>query len=281
MGKYYYLIAGLEELQLDDSKVPVAVEQFREEVYEALSGSDRRLMDLLRLECDCRNLMVVLKDAQALTAACPGGMFSMEQLEELIACAKAQEQCPDGIPAFMYGFVQEYQDESWREYAEFAEDRLWGLFFDYASRQGNEFVSDWYRFNLDLNNIQTAITARKYELDVRRMLVGDNEVAQALRTSGARDWGLSQEVPFWDDIMRLQEAQDLNDRERKTDLLRWQWLEENCFFHYFTVERLFAYMVQLGMVERWCSLDKEEGQKLLRKMIGDLKAQTEVPAEFK
>jgi hypothetical protein len=81
--------------------------------------------------------------------------------------------------------------------------------------------------------------------------------------------------------MRLQEAQDLNDRERKTDMLRWQWLEENCFFHYFTVERLFTYMVQLGMVERWCSLDKEEGQKLLRKMIGDLKAQTEVPAEFK
>ena len=281
MGKYYYLIAGLEELQLDDSKVPVAVEQFREEVYEALSGSDRKLMDLLRLEDDCRNLMAALTGAQAHTAGAQGGMFSTEQLEELIACVKAQEQCPAGIPAFMYDFVQEYQDESWREYAEFAEDRLWGLFFDYASRQGNEFVSDWYRFNLDLNNIQTAITARKYELDVRRMLVGDNEVAQALRTSGARDWGLSQEVPFWDDIMRLQEAQDLNDRERKTDLLRWQWLEENCFFHYFTVERLFTYMVQLGMVERWCSLDKEEGQKLLRKMIGDLKAQTEVPAEFK
>ena len=40
-------------------------------------------------------------------------------------------------------------------------------------------------------------------------------------------------------------------------------------------------MVRLSMVQRWSSLDREEGQKLFRKMIGDLKEQTEVPAEFK
>lgn len=263
MGKYYYLIAGLQELQLDDSKVPVAVDQFREEVYEALTGSDRKLMDLLLLENDCRNFI------------------GSERMEELAGYVKQQEPCPADTPQFMYDFVQEWLDDSWHEYAEFAEDRLWSLFYDYAAHCGNEFVQDWYRFNLDLNNIQTAITARKYDLDVRRMLVGDNEITQALRTSGARDWGLSQEVPFWDDIMRLQEASDLNDRERKTDLLRWQWLEEHCFFHYFTIERLFSYMVCLGMVERWCAMDAEKGQQLLRKLIGTLKDQTEVPAEFK
>ena len=64
-------------------------------------------------------------------------------------------------------------------------------------------------------------------------------------------------------------------------MLRWSWLEDNCFFHYFTVERLFSYMVQLAIVERWTSLDREEGQKLFRKLIGTLKDQTEVPAEFR
>ena len=263
MRNYYYLVAGLQDLQIEDSKVPVAVSQFRDEVYESLAGADRKLIDLLVLENSCRNFI------------------GSERMEELTAVVKAQDPCPDGVPQFMYDFVQEYLDDSWHDYADFAEDRLWSLFYQYAMGCGNRFVSDWYRFNLDLNNIQTAITARKYDLDVRRLLVGDNEVVQALRTSGARDWGLSQEVPFWDDIMRLQEAADLNDRERKTDMLRWQWLEDNSFFCFFTIEQLFAYMVRLGIVERWCAMDAEKGQQLLRKLIGDLKGQTEVPAEFK
>ena len=40
-------------------------------------------------------------------------------------------------------------------------------------------------------------------------------------------------------------------------------------------------MVRLGMVERWTTLDKEKGQQLFRQLIGELKEQTEVPAEFK
>ena len=40
-------------------------------------------------------------------------------------------------------------------------------------------------------------------------------------------------------------------------------------------------MVRLSMVQRWTTLDREAGQQLFRKLIGDLKEQTEVPAEFK
>ena len=145
----------------------------------------------------------------------------------------------------------------------------------------NGFVRKWYEFNLDLNNIMAAITARKYNLDIQKVIVGSNDTAVALRTSGARDWGLSQEVECFDDVVRLTEESDLSQRERKTDMLRWRWLEENTFFNYFSVERLFSYMVRLGMVERWSSLDKDQGQKLFRKLIGDLKEQTEVPDEFK
>jgi hypothetical protein len=286
MRNYYYLVSGLQDLQIEDSKVPVSVARFREEVYGNLAEQDRKLIDLLMLENDCRNLtaaLTVAPDANPLETPAVEhcGLFSMNQLQDLIASVKAQDPCPEAIPQFMYDFVQEYQDESWRDYADFAEDRLWALFYQYAMQCGNSFVSDWYRFNLDLTNIQTAITARKYELDVRHLLVGESEITQALRTSGARDWGLSQEVWFWDDIMRLQEASDLNDRERKTDMLRWQWLEDNSFFCYFTIEQLFAYMVRLGIVERWSSLDAESGQQILRKLIGELKEQTEVPAEFK
>jgi len=262
MGRYYYLIAGLTDISLDDSKAPVDVESLRDELYEALDAPDRKVMDMLVLEDECRNLI------------------GSPRMEELVAQVKAEELSRD-VPPFLYRFVQEWIDDSWREHAAFAQDRLWSLFYEYAMSSGNEFVRKWYEFNMDLNNVLAAITARKYNLDIQKVIVGANATAQALRTSGARDWGLSQELECFDDVMRLVDETDLSQRERKIDLIRWSWLEENTFFEYFTVERLFSYMVRLGIVERWSTLDKEQGQQLFRQLIGDLKEQTEVPEEFK
>ena len=263
MGNYYYIISGLPDISFDDSKAAYTLEQFREEAYASLSSADRKVMDILKLEDDCRSFI------------------GSELMEELIADVKAGDVSRQDLPAFLYTFVQEWVDESWRQKAAFAEDRLWSLFYEYAMNSSNEFVCKWYKFNLDINNIMSAITARKYNLDIQKVIVGSDDIANALRTSGARDWGLSQEVDCFDDVARLTEESDLSQRERKADLIRWRWLEDNTFFNYFSVERLFSYMVRLGMVERRSSLDREEGQKLFRKLIGDLKEQTEVPAEFR
>ena len=253
MANYYYIVAGLPDISFDDSKAAYTVAQFREEVYASLSKADRKVMDLLLLEDTCRSLI-----------------NDRENFE-----------LTDDMPQFIGVYLRELKDESWREKAAFAEDRLWSLFYEYAMSVNNGFVRKWYEFNLNMNNITSAITARKYNLDIQKVIVGSGDVANALRTSGARDWGLSQEVECFEDVARLTEEDDLSQRERKGDMIRWRWLEDNTFFNYFSVEKLFSYMVRLGMVERWSSLDREEGQKLFRKLIGDLKQQTEVPDEFR
>lgn len=253
MAAYYYLISGLPDISFDDSKAAMTLEQFREEVFSRLSGADRKLMDLLQLEDTCRTL---LADKDGFVPA-------------------------DDTPQFILDFLRELKDGSWQDKAAFAEDRLWGMFYEYAMQADNEYVSRWYEFNLDMNNILSAITARKYGLDMQKVIVGSNDTAQALRTSGARDWGLGQELEYFDDVVRLTDETDLAQRERKADMLRWNWLEENSFFNFFTVEKLFSFMVRLGMVERWTTLDREQGQKLFRELIGTLKDQTEVPDEFR
>ena len=162
MAGYYYIIAGLPDISFDDSKAAFTVDQFRTQVYDALSGADRKVMDLLLVENECRNFI------------------GSQHMEELIATVKAQEPCPADVPQFMYDFVQEWVDETWREHAALPQDRLWSLFYEYAMQVDNEFVSSWYRFNLDMNNIQTAITARKYDLDIQKVIVGSGDTAQAL-----------------------------------------------------------------------------------------------------
>jgi hypothetical protein len=132
---------------------------------------------------------------------------------------------------------------------------------------------------LDVKNIVTAYTARKYSLDVTNYIVGGGDVADALKTSGARDWGLSYAIGYLDSLMAILEDSDLASRERKIDLLKWNWLEENSFFNYFSIEKLFVFVEKLLMVERWAVLDKEKGQQLFRTLIGNLKSEVTVPTE--
>ena len=55
MSKYYYLVAGLPELTLEDSKLSYTVADFKTEIYPGLSSSDQKLIDLFYLKFDNAN----------------------------------------------------------------------------------------------------------------------------------------------------------------------------------------------------------------------------------
>ena len=49
---YYYLVAGLPELTLEDSKLSYTVADFKAELYPDLSDEDKKLIDLFYLKFD-------------------------------------------------------------------------------------------------------------------------------------------------------------------------------------------------------------------------------------
>ena len=275
---YYYLIAGLPELSLDDSKLGITVREFRELYYPELSADDRTLLDLIYLSYDNANLLLLLKDKEA--AIVEGGLYTSEELLGIIEAARAEETPDRNYPRYMYDFVAQMESEESAAEGIFPEDRLAQLYYAHAMSQGNVFVERWFAFNLDLNNFLTAITARRYNLDVKPLIVGDNEVAKALRTSNSRDFGLTGVMDGFEEVMRISEIDNLVDRERKLDILKWEWMEANSFFDYFTVEKLFAFLVKIQIIERWISLDAEAGGEMLRDMIRQLKEEVKVPQEF-
>ena len=275
---YYYLIAGLPELSLDDSKLGISVREFREQYYPELAADDRVLLDLIFLSYDNANLLALLKDKEA--AIVEGGLYSSEELLGIIEAARAEEAPDRNYPRYMYDFVAQMESEESAAEGIFPEDRLAQLYYAHAMNQGNAFVERWFAFNLDLNNFLTAITARRYDLDVKPLIVGDNDVAKALRTSNSRDFGLTGVMDGFEEVMRISEIENLVERERKLDVLKWEWMEENSFFDYFTVEKLFAFLVKIQIIERWISLDAEAGGEMLRSMIRQLKDEVKVPQEF-
>ena len=271
MSKYYYLVAGLPELTLEDSKLSYTVADFKSELYSALSEEDRMLIDLFYLQFDNANVLKLLKDKDA--AIDPRGNYSAEELAEYISLLKEGGEVSERMfPSYLSTFISEYFNISVED--DFLhEDRLAALYYAYAMKCKNKFVSAWFSFNLVINNVLVALTARKFKVDVAPLIVGDTEVCEALRTSGARDFGLSGEVEWLDILVKISETEELVEREKKIDLLRWNWMEEATFFNYFTVERLFVFLLQLEMIERWISLDKEKGSQLFRSIIATLKAE--------
>ena len=275
---YYYLIAGLPELSLDDSKLGITVREFRELYYPELADDDRALLDLIYLSYDNANLLTLLKDKEV--AIAEGGLYTSEELLGVIEAARAEETPDRRYPRYMYDFVAQMESEESAAEGIFPEDRLAQLYYAHAMSQGNVFVERWFAFNLDLNNFLTAITARRYNLDVKPLIVGDNDVAKALRTSNSRDFGSTGVMDGFEEVMRISEIDNLVERERKLDVLKWEWMEDNSFFDYFTVEKLFAFLMKIQIIERWISLDAEAGGEMLRGMIRQLKEEVKVPQEF-
>ena len=279
MTNYYCLVTGLPELSLEDGKLSYTVANFKTEIYPELSKSDKKLIDLFYLKFDNQNLLALLKDKEAVVDTSLGN-FSAEELLGVIASFK-EETAPDKkFPSYFYEFAELYLNTSEEERFGL-EDKLHGFYYHYAMKCGNKFVSEWFELNLNVNNILAAMAARKYKMDVAKVSVGTNMVAEALRNSNARDFGLADDLEYFEQLTRINDTVDLVEREKKIDLLKWNWMDDNTFFNYFTIERIFVFLMKLEMIERWVSLDKEKGNEMFRKLIDQLKDEVQIPQEFR
>jgi hypothetical protein len=271
-------VAGLPDLQLEDGKLRYTVADFREEIYPQLERKDRQLVDLFFLKEDNKNLLALLKDKDAKTVA--EGNYSADELTEIIRTVRDGDARQKDVPAYLYEFAEEFLTLA-PEQTVLAEDLLAARYYRYGIDCGNAFVSEWMTFNLNVNNTLAALAARKYKMEVAPAIVGDNEVAQQLRSSAARDFGLTELIDYYEPLARIHELDNWMEREHKIDRLKWDWLEDKVFFHYFTVERIFAFLVRLDMIERWMTLDKEKGTALFRQLIAKLKEEAPMPEEFR
>lgn len=279
MKNYYYLVASMPDVSPDDAKLTFTVADFKEEFMPCLSAADQQLVSLFFLKYDHRNLLGLLAEGENAPFD-ERALFSREELAEAMEQVKGGDEQGRRLPPYFYDFIASYAEIK-EQQERLPEDVLSAAYYRYAAGFSNKFTADWFAFNLNVNNILIALTARKYGFNAAPYLVGEGETRDALAVSGARDFGLGSELDYMDELIRLNELPDPVDKERKLDLLKWNWLEDRTFFSYFTVERLFALLIKLDIIERWTLIDKERGGKVFRGLIEQLKNDVEIPQEFK
>lgn len=273
MSKYYCLIAGLPDVSLEDSKQTYSVTEFRDEISEQLSKKDKKIIDLFFRKYDNANIVGFLQNPTYTFDK--RGLYTAEQMVAVMTALKNDEISPDlkTMPAYLADFIRTYlarEDKSQETQILWA-DRLASIYYAFATKNKNTFVSEWYELNLNINNILTAFTCRAHELDRANYIVGDNLVSKALRTSNARDFGLGDEIDYIPALQKIVEEKDLIEREKKVDVLKWNWLEDHTFFKTFDIESVFAYLVKLDLIDRWVTLDKVTGEKTFRQLVGRMK----------
>lgn len=279
-NQYYYFIAGLPDFSFDSMKLPFTVEEFRLMLDEVLQKDDKQLLNKYFLKFDNDNLCNFLKSKD--TEWNLSGTFSREELADFIG--KVKEDLPPKnrqIPSYFAAFTRTWLSDEDQQSGRLWEDLITSLYMDYGMEVKNSLISEWFELNLNIGNILSAIFARKYGMEVTKVIVGSNRVAQIIReNAGVRDFGLAQELTYFETIQHLSEETDLYERERKLDKFRWDWLEEKSVFDYFNIEYLFAYLCKLQILERWVHLNAEEGERVFRELITHLKKETQLPEDL-
>ncbi|HPF64016.1 DUF2764 family protein [Lentimicrobium sp.] len=270
-NKYYYLVAGLPEITLEQGKLQFSTEQLREELKQDLSPEDFRLFEMLFLAEDNSNLLsLLLKEDRPLSAK---GVYQPEML-----AAEIKE--PRTLMNYMRLFIESLSAEN-RLYPSLSpQNELTLLYYREMLEVKNNFMRSWFGFELNLRNVLLVLSAKKNGLPYENQVIAANSLADSMRRSSARDLGLASEWPWIDRLLQIIEIPDLLQREKAIDMLRWNFLDEQNTFNYFTVEVLIAFYIKLGIIERWLRLDPATGEELFRNLLGTLQNSYEFPNEF-
>ena len=269
---YYYIIAGLPDLTLDQGKLQFGTPELREELKAGLSDSDYALFQHLLLVYDNMNLQAVMRK-QEKDEAVEEGVFFWDTI------AAAMDQ-PELLRPYMAKFIKSQQSETPLHPELSPENELTTLYYDEMVAMKHKFLSKWFDFELNLKNALLVITAKNNDISYDNQIIMANKAALKIARSNARDLGLAGEWPWIEKVLQIAELPDLLARERAIDLMRWDYLDEYNTFNYFSLEVLLAYYIKLGIIERWLKLDKATGEEMFRQLLGDLQNSYEFSKEF-
>ena len=280
-NNYYFLVAGLPDLILDEGKNVPSFVEFMEELEEQISSGDLELLRCIRLPLDNSNLITVLQNSKK--EFDPRGNFTREEIASAIKNG-------DGLPEYMLTFLEAYKENRLPSSPLIAEDQLNCFFYEQMIAHPNQFIREWFTFELNLRNLIAGINSRRglqhfdalaseRERAIASVLIGINDEAEMILRSNAPDFGLSSQLPWAERVINLSRS-TLLEFEKGIDLLRWDMLNELTAFSYFSIETIIAFSIKLMMVERWKKLDAQTGKVVLERLVEELHATYSVPTDF-
>ena len=231
-----------------------------------LSSKDRKVVELLYAYYDCENLISRQNGSSTYN---PLGRLSREEVEEEL-------QHPSRLVSPLAKVVRAYASPDGEEAEEvdvaqpFAKN-LMTAYYKACAASGSRLLREWSAMDCTIRNIVAATLARRQGVAIESVVVGDNSVTESLSRSSAADFGLRAELPFVEQLVAaVADEQNMVEKERKIDNIRWAEISELSTFDYFDLNAVIAYLVKANMVARWVALDKKVGREMFDRLVSEL-----------
>jgi len=284
--QYYYFIAGLPSVSMEDSKLAFTPEQFREQASEQLSDKDHDLLVQMHILPDLVNLVDALYKTER--DPDPEGLHDHEFWADYFVFLKQKVENKDlevpsefmGLPLFISEVLSPILLEEDLPDKATTEHKLLSAFFDFAKEHPNKFYSEFFELERNIKNILAAINGRNHDTQYAQYLIGQDDTVTNLAKSHAADFGLGKEHPLFDQLLRIWEQNNILYRERSYDVLRNKWIDEQNFFEYFNMDRILGYYTKLRIINRWQKADAELGKEIFHDTLNKLENSFTFPEDF-
>ena len=274
MGSYYYLISGLPEVKLSDSKAKYDINEIAQNILSNLSDKDIKLFNYFIYQNDNRNLVNAIALSKGLfspySVHLEPSIFSKEEIQKYANLSN--------LPNYMVKFLEDNKNTEW-ENIRHIENSLLSLYYEEMIQIGNAFIREYALFMRNLKNILAALNGKALGFsgdEISKELIGDYPLISALTKSSAADFGLGREIPYINSIIDTFNSSDKADPYNLENVecsLVNGFLDRLTSIKSFTTDNLFAYYINLTYAVSISGRNEEEGKKHLQTLVNSLKSE--------
>lgn len=274
MGSYYYLISGLPEVKLSDSKAKYDINEITQNILSNLSDKDIKLFNYFIYQNDNKNLVNAIALSKGLfspySVHLEPSIFSKEEIQKYANLSN--------LPNYMAKFLEDNKNTEW-ENIRHIENSLLSLYYEEMIQTGNAFIREYALFMRNLKNILAALNGKALGFsgdEISKELIGDYPLIYALTKSSAADFGLGREIPYINNIIDTFNSSDKADPYNLENVecsLVNEFLDRLTSIKSFTTDNLFAYYVNLTYAVSINIRNEEEGKKHLQTLVNSLKSE--------
>lgn len=295
MANYYELIAGLPELSVDQTNVPMSSEKYLEILYDTLTNGDKKLLETIRLDYLIKSVIEVLSNGVVEPIERNSEDHSSDGLSVLNVeindiCYRAKNNIPLSddkniiMPSFLrnivYNLYSGFYEDTNKELSVIHD--IYIKYYETAQKSDNEFISEWFSFNKNIKNIISLFVCEKLGWEPADFILGNLPLDERIRTSKTNNLNDIEELDYINDVVSIAKESDITKRERQIDLIKWKFLDKYNYDDVFGIENVICYYIKLCILERWINLNKEQGELKFRSIVAKLKETTKISLqEFK
>lgn len=272
MGSYYYLISGLPEVKLLDSKAKYDINEITQNILSNLSDKDIKLFNYFIYQNDNKNLVNAIALSKGLFSPyfvhLEPSIFSKEEIQKYVNLSN--------LPNYMVKFLEDNKNTEW-ENIRHIENSLLSSYYEEMIQTGNAFIREYALFMRNLKNILAALNGKALGFsgdEISKELIGDYPLISALTKSSAADFGLGREIPYINSIIDTFNSSDKADPYNLENVecsLVNRFLDRLTSIKSFTTDNLFAYYINLTYAVSINGRNEEEGKKHLQTLVNSLK----------